>query len=436
MERIKVLMATAPFDGHFNPLTTLAQALKEVGYDVRWYTQEKYAPRLAKLQIPHFPFRKALQFHDGNMDQLFPQRATIRNKVTKLNFDIQEIFVKRGPEYYEDLKDIYESFPFDVMIADLGFAGIAYVRRLMNIPVIGVSVFPLMESSHQTAPYGLGIEPSGSILGKAKMSALRFIARQVLFARSNKLNKEIAAAHGIESTGHLFDDNIFHSTIVLQSGTPGFEYKRLDMSGHIRFVGPLLPAVSSTAIKSRITRDLTYEKTVLVTQGTVEKDVEKLIVPTLKAFRGTNTRVIVTTGGSGTEELRRRFPESNFIIEDFIPFHEVMPACDVFVSNGGYGGVLLGIKNELPLVVAGIHEGKNEICARVGHFKLGINLSTETPTSGQVRAAVDQALEDPQYSENVRLLAEEFGYYDPGFLVKKFVYMLTRGAHVVKKIAA
>jgi polyferredoxin len=81
MERTKVLFATAPFDGHFNPLTTLALALQQIGYDVRWYTQEKYAPKLAKLQIPHFPFRNALQFHDGNMDELFPGRAAISGLV-------------------------------------------------------------------------------------------------------------------------------------------------------------------------------------------------------------------------------------------------------------------------------------------------------------------------------------------------------------------
>jgi UDP:flavonoid glycosyltransferase YjiC (YdhE family) len=145
--------------------------------------------------------------------------------------------------------------------------------------------------------------------------------------------------------------------------------------------------------------------------------------------------VIVTTGGSGTEELRRRFPESNFRIEDFIPFNEVMPHCDVYVSNGGYGGVLLGIQNELPMVVAGMHEGKNEICARVEYFKLGINLNTETPTPEQIRNAVNKVMANQEYAENVKELAEEFGHYDPEFLVKKFAYMLTRNTRVEKKAA-
>jgi hypothetical protein len=39
-----------------------------------------------------------------------------------------------------------------------------------------------------------------------------------------------------------------------------------------------------------------------------------------------------------------------------------MPFCHVYVTNGG---VLLSIQNKLPLVTAGVHEGKNEINARL-----------------------------------------------------------------------
>ncbi len=33
---MKILFATMPFDGHFNPLTGIAVHLKESGHDVRW----------------------------------------------------------------------------------------------------------------------------------------------------------------------------------------------------------------------------------------------------------------------------------------------------------------------------------------------------------------------------------------------------------------
>src|SRR5690606_11092409 len=89
--------------------------------------------------------------------------------------------------------------------------------------------------------------------------------------------------------------------------------------------------------------------------------------------------------------------------------------------NGGYGGVMLSIANQLPMVVAGIHEGKNEICARVGYFKLGINMRTEKPRPAAIRKAVEKVLGDPDYKKNVEVLSREFAAYDPFALCEKFV---------------
>ncbi|MGZ8545308.1 MAG: glycosyltransferase, partial [Flavisolibacter sp.] len=216
------------------------------------------------------------------------------------------------------------------------------------------------------------------------------------------------------------------STTVLQSGTPGFEYKRSDMSSHIYFAGPLLPyskkRQNSPWYDSKLGQ---YEKVILVTQGTVERDVEKLIVPTLEAFRISDYLVIVTTGGSQTRELREKYPEPNFIIEDFIPFDDVMPYADVYITNGGYGGVLLSIQNQLPMVAAGVHEGKNEINARIGYFKLGVNLKTELPKPYQLKVAVEKILKDPVYASNVKNLSTEFNTYKANIICEAQVAKLT-----------
>jgi len=46
----RILFASVPADGHFNPLTGIAVYLKSIGYDVRWYTSESYAEKLRKLK--------------------------------------------------------------------------------------------------------------------------------------------------------------------------------------------------------------------------------------------------------------------------------------------------------------------------------------------------------------------------------------------------
>src|SRR6187431_888878 len=117
----KILFATVPADGHFNPLTGIAMHLVSLGYDVRWYTSASYEPRLQKLGIPFYPFRQAMDVTGTNIEETFPERAAIHNGITKLNFDLQHFFILRSTEYFADIREIYESFSFDLMIADCVF---------------------------------------------------------------------------------------------------------------------------------------------------------------------------------------------------------------------------------------------------------------------------------------------------------------------------
>ncbi|MBD2702356.1 hypothetical protein IC229_17030 [Spirosoma sp. BT702] len=80
----------------------------------------------------------------------------------------------------------------------------------------------------------------------------------------------------------------------------------------------------------------------------------------------------------------------------------------IYVTNGGFGGVLLALKHGLPMVVAGLHEGKNEIASRIGYFNFGINLNTETPKVEATSKAVETVANSIMYKVNVRRLADEF----------------------------
>jgi len=354
--------------------------------------------------------------------------------VAKLKFDMINAFILRSTEYFEDIKAIYKEFEFQLMIADITFGAIPFVKEKMDIPVIAISVVPLPETSKDLPPSGLGLTPSYSLLGKLKQSALRLVADTLLFAKPTKVMRKILSDHGIDpGTANIFDILIQKSTIVLQSGTPGFEYRRSDKSDHIYFAGPLLPYAKKKDGQGWYSEKLRqYDKVILVTQGTVEKDIDKLIIPTLEAFKDSDCLVIVTTGGSGTDELRKKYSYPNIIIEDFIPFDDIMPYADVYVSNGGYGGVLLSIKNQLPMVVAGVHEGKNEINARVGYFGLGINLKTEKPSVLQLRKSVEEILSNDAYSRNVKTLSKEFDSFNPNDICVKQVIRLIRPSVTTK----
>jgi len=324
-------------------------------------------------------------------------------------------FILRGPEFLQDVQEIHQTFPFDLLIADICFTGIPFIKEKLQKPVISIGIIPLVEKSKDTAPVGLGLTPATTALGKKGYVWLQKIMDTYLLKQPNDLLRQLLANKGITSKGsNPFEIAIEKSTLVLQSGTPGFEYYRRDISKHIHFIGPILPHSKKSEKELNFRHKLgLFKNTILVTQGTLENNNTKIIIPTLEAFKNTETLVIVTTAGNDTEALRKQYPNVNCVIEDYIPFDQVMPFIDVYVSNGGYGGVLLSIKNKVPMVVGGKHEGKNEICARVGYFKLGVNLKTEVPSQEQIKAAVEKVLTDEIYRQNVTALAHEFEQYSP-----------------------
>ena len=289
---------------------------------MRWYGSREYTNKIKKLGIPHYPFQKALELTANNMEELFAERKEMKGALRKLNWDIQNMFILRAEEYYIDILGIYTEFPFDVLICDNAFTAIPFVTDKMQIPVVAIGVLPLTETSKDLPPAGLGMPPSGSLPGKLKQTVLRFLTKQVLFKKSNRLLYDIMDKYGLEHHNYsVFDLGIKKASLLLQSGTPSFEYKRSDLGKNIRFIGPLLPYSDK---KQHVAwfdeRLMQYRKIVLITQGTVEKDVTKLIVPTLEAFKNSDTLVICTTGGSQTKELQAAYPQRNIIIEDFIPF--------------------------------------------------------------------------------------------------------------------
>lgn len=411
----KILFANFPASGHFNPLTGLAVYLKEAGCDVRWYTSKTFSSKLRKLDIPHYTFKKAVDVIDNDFDTAFPGRLKHKTQIGRLKFDIIHGFILRAPEYYVDLQDIYKEFPFDMVVADCAFTAIPFVKDLMHIPVVAIGVLPLSENSKDLPPSGLGMVPSYNRTGKIKQQLLRWITAQFIFRKPNEVLHKLLDSYNITHYNKSIFDILAHKAdILLQIGTPGFEYYRSDLGSHIRFIGALLPYAPAKKqeqwFDSRLNR---YSKTVLVTQGTVEKDVNKIVVPALEAFKDSDTLIIATTGGSQTKELQLKYPHNNIIIEDFIPFEDVMPYADVYITNGGYGGVMLSIENNVPMVVAGVHEGKNEICARVGYFELGINLKTEKPSPAQLKKAVETVIKNETYRAAITKMGQEFMQYHP-----------------------
>lgn len=214
-------------------------------------------------------------------------------------------------------------------------------------------------------------------------------------------------------TGSIFDEFYRGQDVIFQSGVPGFDYTRRNVNPRSRFVGALLPyrgpAPSAFPYGSRV-RD--GQRVVLVSQGTIDNhDAGKLITPALDALVNTGALVVVATGHRNTDELRLQYRQENVVIEDYVDFDAVLQRADLYVTNGGYGGVLLSLTKGVPMVTAGVREGKNDVNARVAYFQTGIDLRTEKPSSSAIAGAAKRVLGEPQWKANAMRLRDEFAQY-------------------------
>lgn len=420
----KILFTALLAEGHINPLTGLAKQLKENGYDVRFYISEDFEQKMKSIDNNYFLVRKSIDINSTNILQHFPELKTTNDPVEK-NKIYQKLLIKVTQGYFEDLQQIYLSFPFDMMVVSGSYPVIPLIRHRFKVPVVSIGTIPLAEASPDLGPYPLGLPPAKDDETRAQYAGLHH-HNSVIYKEATDQYAAILTAAGVRyerpEIDDLYDFLIRRANLYLQIGVPGFEYKRSNLGPNIRYVGALLPYSKVNHHKKWYDERLKkYNKVVFVTQGTIESDVTKLLEPTLKAFIHTDTLVIAATGGNGTQLLREKYPADNLIVDDFIPYAEVMPYASAYVTNGGYGGTLLSILNKVPLVAAGLHEGKSEICARIGYFKIGIDLKTETPSPEAIYDAVNKVTGNKLYKDKVVKLAEEFSRYDAISLSVKYI---------------
>lgn len=426
---MKVLLASQAIAGHFNPMTGIGVRLKDEGHDVRWYTGRTLAGRLDELGIPHYPFDRAVEHTGDNLNELYPQRAKLKGPMA-IRFDGEKIFASNVTNFFEDIRDVHRRFPFDAVVMD----NTMFIQRLVAV-VLGktvVSVVPIgnMESDPLVPPMFFGFAPARNQADKALHAGARLVSDQFVTKPARASYVRQLHGYGLRTErGHPITDEPYRwSDAIIQTGTASLDFPRRNVNPKVHYVGALLPhrpgaaagPVAATAPAAAPAADAQQPtaahgtcRTVVVTQGTVDnRDPAKLIIPTIEALMDTDSRIFVATGGVGTEELRRRYPQPNIVVEDYVDFSRLFPSTDVFVTNGGFGGVLLSLSHGVPLVTAGLNEGKSDVNARVEYAGVGVNLRTENPSAASIRSAVDTVLGDPSWRERAQAMRGQFEVED------------------------
>jgi UDP:flavonoid glycosyltransferase YjiC (YdhE family) len=201
--------------------------------------------------------------------------------------------------------------------------------------------------------------------------------------------------------------------LMIQPTVAAFEYRLSDLPPQVHFVGALLPDPPTTFNPPAWWAELMHKDypVILVTQGTIATNPRDLFTLTLVGVADEDVQVIAA-GVTDMAALGVAPLPANARVESFLPFKPLLPHVDVYVTNGGYGGVQFALANGVPIVIGGTTGDKPEIAGRVIYSGVGVNLKTSTPRPEQVRSAVLEVLHNPVYGQRAQQIQTELAQYD------------------------
>ncbi|MFC8047049.1 glycosyltransferase [Nocardia sp. NPDC057353] len=401
------LLASVPIHGHVTPMLGIAADLVRRGERVTVLTGARFADAVAGTGSEFVPLPADADYDDRTLAEANPDRPT---GIAGLRYDIAQTFLVPARAQYAALRELTlaAAAPPDVVLADPTFMGAVLLAghdRAERPPVLVAGVLPLPLSSAHVAPFGLGIRPWEGPLNRPRNALLRGVVGRLFAPVQAELDGVFRDIHGRDA-GAFVLDLLRTVDAVVQLSVPGFEYPRPDATVPIRFAGPIIPPATGGELPDWWAELEGDRPVVLVTQGTIANtDPTALVRPAIEALAADDVLVVVTTGGRPVAELGP-LPD-NVRAAEYLPYDRLFPHVDVFVTNGGYGGVHYALAHGVPLVVAGASEDKPEVAARVAWSGAGIDLRTGRPRPAKLRRAVRRILAAPRYRTAAARLAAE-----------------------------
>lgn len=410
----KILVSCAMADGHVNPFLPVVSHLINEGHEVVWICGRAYRQKIEATGAKFVPM--PLEF-DPNGQPIYEFKPELKKLkgIAQIKFYIKTWCYDAVKPTMEIIHDIRKEFEPDLYLSDPMVYAPYLAAEKLNRPSMNLQVLSLSLSSKDHGPFGTGIGPADSILGKWRIRLLNFLVNDIVFRGLKKEGNAMRKEQGLEPYNHIFNDFFQNTTTVFLTTVPGFDYPRSDMPDSIKYIGPILPKAKPDFVEPKWWPELFDErKVVLVNQGTIANDITELILPTIEALKDENVLVIAVPVSVEIKDL-----PNNVKVADFIPFANLLPHVDVMVTNGGYGATHMALAHGIPLVCSSGSEDKVEVSARAAYSGCGINLKKLSPSSIEIKKAVNRVLQNSSFTENARRLKKEIQSYYPLDLIAK-----------------
>ncbi len=372
---MKVLCTCLPGYGHFHPLMILATGAAERGHDVAFATAKDFCPHIEEMGFAAYPAGISLEAQLERANATIPEAALPPGRERFESFVPQMLAGVAAPPRAEDLAPILAAWQPDLLVHEetemggpLAAAGagipwatqsVGILRPLAMARLAGRTVAPLADR--------LGVDV-GPMAGLARYLYLDVCPPRL----QNEEIGQIPVAHPMR--------NVRLETESNETAAPG------DLPPWVAEMDPARP-------------------TVYISLGTIFNHEPEVFSIILAGLAPLPLNLIVTLG-PGTDPASFGPQPDHVHVEAFIDQEVLLPHCDVVVNQGGTA-ILAILAHGLPLLV--LPQGANQfnnaeacVAAGVGRRLLRPEMDPDT-----VRREVILLLEDPQWTERARSVAQE-----------------------------
>jgi len=377
----RYLFYTAPGSGHVYPLIPTMRELRHRGHEILVRVEESTVDVLNGLQFSAAPIHSAIEDRPDDTWKARTPIGAMRRSVS--------MFVDRARYEVIDIqRDIAEHHP-DAIVVDNNCWGAAAAAQASGLPWAQAATFLLPLVTPDAPPFGLGLEPPRTALGRVRDALLRRSAMPIFDRLLPPVNR-MRAGLGLPPVEHVPDLYMLAPLVLSYTAEP-LEYPRTHLPPSVRMVGPGVwdpggrgAGESSTAGEPAWLAEL-RRPIILVTISTVFQDDAKLINTALEALAGEPYDVVVTTGSFDPDSFTR---PPNASLHRFVPHSLVINRAVAVVCHGGMGITQKALLAGVPVCIVPFGRDQFEVARRVVQAGAGTRLPAARLTPRRLRDAV------------------------------------------------
>ena len=404
----RILFTLWPFTGHLLPQLSIAQALRERGHEVAFYSGPAVRSIVEEHGFTFFAFEHLDQergFATMRAVDIGDRRSRPGGgRMVRL---LRDWLVETIPDQLADLRSLMARWSPDVIATDLSLWGpIAVLPELDPTPVALSSTFmgPLIPGPDAPA-FGFGLRPPRGPVDRV-IARLLTAATEAAGRPVRRRLDEIRAAYGLPPLGESVNRLTARMPLYLVGNIRELDYGRADLPSSVHYVGNCIWYPDGEATARWLQSIPRARPWVAVAESTLASGDPFLLRTAAEALADAPVEVILTAGSDrDLNHLGAAAHAPNIHVARWLSHGELLPHCSALVTVGGKATLLAAMDAGVPAVVVPTTWDKPDNARRITEAGAGLRLPARRCTATTLRSAVLRVLDDVRYRDGARRVA-------------------------------